>query len=188
MAISTSTVQVFQGGTPVQQYVVGYASATNWVARYSFSVGSTGANALQWDLINNYLAGGSLTAGLEWQINTSPSSYANANGSSASYPAAGTVSITDMGGGSYRFFGSAGNFILLPNTTYYLWIFPATTTYGYFNLTEMQTATVAPSGAAGIVRIYYGATAATYQPYIYTGSGWQMVIPYICNGSSWIMY
>lgn len=60
----------------MQQYVVGYASATNWVARYSFSVGSTGANALQWDLINNYLAGGSLTAGLEWQINTSPSSYA----------------------------------------------------------------------------------------------------------------
>lgn len=187
MAISTSTVQVFQNGTPVPQYVVGYASSSNWVARFSFSIGGTGANSLQWDLINTYLAGGNLNAGLEWQINTSPSSYGNANGSSPSYPAAGTVSITDMGGGSYKFFGSADNFILLPNTTYYLWIFPATTSYGYFYLTQLQTATVAPSGAAGIVRIYSGTSALTYQPYIYN-SGWKMLIPYISNGSNWIMY
>lgn len=188
MAITTSTVQVFQGGTPVPQYVVGYASATNWVARYSFSVGSTGANAVSWTLLNNYLAGGSLTAGLEWQINTSPSSYANANGSSSSYPAAGNVSIVDLGGGSYQFSGSSGSLLLLPNTTYYLWIFPKTTTYGYFNLTQLQKASVTTSGAAGIVYICVNGVFYTYQPYVYTGSAWEMVIPYVANGSTWIMY
>ena len=78
--------------------------------------------------------------------------------------------------------------VLVPNTTYYLWIFPNTTKYGFYWLTANQQATLTTSGGAGVVYIDNGSSWDAYQCYIDNGSSWDLYIPYIDDGSSWSVY
>ena len=182
MATITSTAkQPYAGGSTTDaQQVVGYLNSKNNVVRYTFKTDSSGASSVSWSIPNNYLGGGTAPA-LRWYITTSATSHTNA-GSSAAYH--GTVKVTDVGSGNYTFSGNA-NIVLQPNTTYYLWLFPSTTTYGYYNLTQSQQATITTSGAAGLVYIDNGSGFDAYQCFIDNGSSWDQYIPYIDNGSSW---
>lgn len=183
-AITTSKAQCYAGGTASTQLVLGYESSKAWVARYSFKSGATGASTVSWETTaDSYLAGGSATAEFRWYMGTGTTSHA-AGGSSLSYH--GKVTKTEYGG-AHIFSGSA-NVVLVPNTTYYLWVFPATTTYGYYWLSTTGTATVTTSGGAGLVYIDNGTKWEPYQVYIHNGSSWDLYMPYIDNGSSWDLY
>lgn len=140
--IITSTSQVYAGTEATTSKIVGINASKNYVARYQFSSDAKGANKVSWELTENYAGSGTLPP-LRWYITTSSSSHINA-GSSAAYH--GAVTVTEYGG-SYIFSGTA-NVVLKPSTIYYLWIFPNTTTYGFYWLKQNGTATVTTSGAA----------------------------------------
>lgn len=183
--ITTSIPTYYSGGVvTTSEYIVGYVSSKNHVMRFSFTTGAEGASTFSWRLTGLYFGGGT-KIDLRWYIGTSATDHVNA-GVGSSYT--GTVQKSESGG-EYTF-SSIGDidYILLPNTTYYLWIFPNSTTYGYWNPTQTRQATVTVSGAAGIIYIDNGSTFEAYQCYIDNGTSWDLYIPYIDNGSTWEVY
>lgn len=184
--ITTTEKQLYNGGlTTNVQHVVGYYSEKNQVVRYTFTTDANGANFVSWSLLKNYIGGGT-APNLRWYIGIDPSSHINAGISTTTY--SGDVAITNSdGAGTYTFSGES-DMVLLPNTTYYLWIFPNTTTYGWYNLTELVQATITISGASGIVYIDNGTRFDAYQFYIDNGTNWDLFVPYIDNGTNWDLY
>lgn len=102
--------------------VVGYESTYNRVARYSFTSPSSGASHVDLSFTGMTLGGGTQTP-LRFYIGTDSTDHANA-GAGSSYT--GQMSYSNS-----TWSGSA-DIILQPSTTYYLWVFPSTTTYGYW--------------------------------------------------------
>lgn len=132
------------------------------------------------DLLDVSSGGGSTSTAIRFYITTSSSSHTNAGASSGYH---GTFSIT-LSEGVYWPTGSA-SVLLLPNTTYYLWCFPGSTTYGWWYWSG--AATINTSGGAGLVRIDNGSSFVNAMPYIDNGSSWVQAMPYIDNGSSWVL-
>lgn len=143
--ITTGKPACYAGGTSGASYVVGYESKQNRVVRYTFTTGSGGASNVS-VLIPNYSKSddtGSSTAPLRWYIGSSSTDHANA-GADSTYN--GTLTMTTSGG-YYNFSGTA-SVVLTPNTTYYLWIFPGSTTYGWWWVASGGTATITVNTAA----------------------------------------
>lgn len=102
--------------------IVGYESTYNRVARYSFVAPASGASHVDLNFTGMTFGDGTQKP-LRFYIGTSDSDHANA-GSGSSYTG-------EMSYSGSTWSGSA-NIVLQPATTYYLWIFPSTTTYGYW--------------------------------------------------------
>lgn len=94
------------------------------VVRYTTLSPSTGANHVDLTFTGNWLGNGTLPETLRFYIGTDPDSHANAG---ADFTYTGTLSRTS---GSYDYSGSA-DIILLSTTIYYVWVFPASATYGW---------------------------------------------------------
>ena len=182
MAVIASTAKAtYAGGTlDAGSQVVGYADGMNRVVRFTFKTDSVGASSVSWKLDGNYAGGGAIPA-LRWYIGTSATSHVNAGASSPSYH--GTVTATENAG-EYTLSGAA-DIVLLPNTTYYLWLFPASTKFGYFYLTEKRQADLTTGGGAGLIYIGTGSGFGLYLAWIFDGSNWGMYILYIHNGTAW---
>ncbi len=178
--ITTSAPYFYKNGSGGVSGVVGYESSSNRVARYSFTSPSTGASAVSLTMPYVSSGGGSTSTAIRFYITTSSSSHTNAGASSGYH---GTFSIT-LSEGVYWPTGSA-SVLLLPNTTYYLWCFPGSTTYGWWYWSG--AATINTSGGAGLVRIDNGSSFVNAMPYIDNGSSWVQAMPYIDNGSSWVL-
>ena len=177
MTITTTEKKTYTGGVAESaSQIVGYADSKNRVVRFTFTTDASGAGHIAWVLETNYLAT-SYAPGLRWYIGTDPESHKNAGATTDAY--CGEVTKETVSG-AVKFSGAA-DIPLLPNTTYYLWIFPSVATYGYYNLTQNQQAKVTPSGVFGVVYI----NEEAYQAYIDNGSGWDMCAPHIDNGTSW---
>ncbi len=176
MAITPSALAAYSGGAAIStaSAVAGYSSG-NRVVRYTFKSPSTGASAVSITCTGASSGDGGWPS-LRFYITESSTSHKNA-GSGSTYT--GTLTKGTTSGGSNKYSGSA-NIILQPNTTYYLWIFPATTTYAwcYWN-TTLSNATITTSGSAGLV--YIGNEA--YQAYVGNGESWDVYMPYIGNGT-----
>lgn len=182
MAMITSGVsQVYAGTSATNSLMVGYSAGKNYVARYSFKTDANGGSHVSWELPRSSFSGNGTVPPLRWYIGTSSNSHINAGVSTTTYH--GSVTVSDNGG--FDAFSGSADVVLMPNTTYYLWIFPATVTPGYYWLAESDKATLETSGAAGLVHIDNGGSFESYQVYIDNGSSWDMYIPYIDNGSSW---
>lgn len=175
----TTEKKTYRGGVLDGTQVVGYISSKNCVVRFTFTTDS-GGGQVSWYLDNNYFAGGT-TPGLRWYIGTDPSSHVNAGASTTEYH--GDV-VVESKSGAYTFSGSA-HVSLQPNTTYYLWIFPSVSVYGYYNLTEAQKARVTPSGSIGVVYIDNGTTVEACEVYIDNGTSWDRCVPQIDTGTGW---
>lgn len=178
MAITTGAALYYKNGTSGVSAVVGYESKSNRVARYKFTASATGASSVSVSIKNIYFGEGSKTTAIRFYITTSASSHANA-GSSSTY--SGTLTLT-VSGGVYTATGLA-NILLMPNTVYYLWVFPGTTTYGWWYWNTPATLTV--SGGAGLVYIDNGSRLVAAIPYIDTGTNWVQAMPYIDTGGTW---
>lgn len=191
MATETTTIvssveQVYVGGTEAPLKIVGMNrlnnSLKNYVIRYSFTTGSEGASSVSWKLGGNSHSSETGNGGaLRWYITTSGTSYSNASSTTTKYHGNVTVSVVDY----YDVFSGGADMVMLPNTTYYLWIFPASTAYGFYYLTPGTKATITTSGSAGLVRIHDGSAFHAYKCVIYNGSKWEAYMPKIYNGSSW---
>ena len=123
--ITLSAPSFFSNGTSGASAVVGYESGYNRVARYSFTSPSTGATSVSLSFINMWHGGGTATS-FRFYIGTSADSHINA-GAGSTYT--GTIKA-DAGGTNFT--GTA-NVLLQPNKTYYLFVFPASATYGWYN-------------------------------------------------------
>ena len=178
--ITSGASQTYAGTSESTQKIVGYNGGKNYVVRYAFTTGSEGASSVSWELGGNSLGGGTAQT-LRWYITTSSTSHINAGATTTKYHGNAKSSVV----GGYTVFSGSADIVMLPNTTYYLWIFPSVATYGFYWLTANEKATLTISGAAGLVRIDSGSAFEAYQCYIDNGSAWEAYMPYIDNGSSW---
>lgn len=102
--------------------VVGYEGTYNRVARYSFTSPASGASEVSISFTGMTFVDGTQKP-LRFYIGTNNSDHANAG--------AGSTYTGEMSYSGNTWSGSA-SILLQPATTYYLWIFPSTTTYGYW--------------------------------------------------------
>ena len=116
----------YRNGVGGATCVVGVESTLNRVVRYDLTPPTTGANRVTVKFTDVAKGNGTVPTTLRFYIGTDPNSHANA-GAGSSYT--GTLTST-YAYGLYTFSGSA-DVIINPNTTYYVWVFPATTTYGW---------------------------------------------------------
>lgn len=123
--IKTGSPSWYYDGISGASEVVGWESRRTRVARHQFKTTSIGASFVSWTFegISDEPVEGTDSGGLKWYIGESSTSHADA-GMNSTFT--GNVKISN-GVAS----GSA-NIILKPNTTYYLWVFPASQTYGWW--------------------------------------------------------
>lgn len=172
------------GGSPL-------VGGTSRVIRYTFTTPATGASSFSVSITGVSMYQGSFPE-FRFFLTTSPTSHVNANYKTTEYD--GTLTRTSLGNSKYQYSSDEVSKLLLPNTTYYLYIFGANSNelYAYFPKDNSQyttdLATIIIEGGAGLVFIDSGSSMEAYQVYIDNGSGWDMYIPYIDNGSGWDMY
>lgn len=159
--LNLSASTYYAGGTAGASGVVGWTDNQNRVFRVSFTVPKEGANHLSFKFGRHGLGGGSASAPIRFYVGTSDDSHRNAG---ASYEYTGTVKMERQSDGTYISSGEA-DILLLPNKVYYLWIFPGSTTYGWFywyrGVSEAYS-----SGAAGIVRAKINGKDVILQPVV----------------------
>lgn len=174
----------FKDGDEVSSRVVGVESQVNRVARYPFTTPAEGASHVEITFYSSGKAAGTAIP-VRYYIGTDPESHINA-GVNAEY----TGELT-MGSDGITFTGSA-DIMLMPNTAYYIFFFPGSAAYGYYNWykgsgTEYYS-TLETSGGAGVIYIGNGTSYDAYQVYIGNGTDWDLYLPYIGNGTSYDLY
>lgn len=159
---------------------VGYESATkiNRVMRYKFETPAAGASHLYVQILD-IIPQTATKQDVCWFVGTDATSHADANGASSPYH--GTVTF-DSG---YASCTIDANIVLLPNTTYYLWFFPAGTKGSYYEWNRATNNTLNLSGGAGLVYIDNGGNLEAYQAFIDNGESWDLCMPYEDNGQNW---
>lgn len=178
-------VKFYSDGGGATSRIVGVEGGRNRLVRYAFTTPGEGASAVSMKFYCDGEQTGASNVPLRFYIGTSATSHANAGANSEYH---GTLTKTTGKEGAV--FTGELDILLLPNTTYYLWVFPGispTNNYGYYNwyphLDSGLVNTLTLSGGAGLVYI----DGEAYQCYIDNGSGWDLHIPFIDNGSGWDM-
>lgn len=121
--IKTGSPSWYYDGISGASEVVGWEAGRTRVARHQFKTTSMGASSVSWTFEKITFVEGHTTGGLRWYIGESSTSHANA-GMNSTYT--GVVTISD------NIASGSANIILKPNTTYYLWVFPASQTWGWW--------------------------------------------------------
>ena len=144
MANIVLTDQIFykngQGGV---SGVVGYESKSNRVVRYTLQSPPSGASGIDLNFTGNYWTEyGVLPETLFFYIGKDPESHANAG---KDFEKTG---VLERKAKTYDYSGSA-EILLMPNTTYYVWVFPASTVFGWLYWSKsIGDATVETTGGA----------------------------------------
>lgn len=184
--ITLSNPYYYMAGVGGVSAVVGNEDQTsNRVVRFEFMSPSSGASRVSWSIYYGYPMAQSSKKIMRFYIGTSPTSHANAWKDSEYH---GEVTATAPDNFTYTFTGSA-DIVLLPNTKYYLWIFPGDTGDGwcYYGLVP-NTCTVDVSGGAGLAYIGNGTDHDAHQVRIGNGNDYDLYMPYIGNGTGWDLY
>lgn len=117
----------FINGASGASTVIGYENNSNRVVRFEFTTGNSGATDVTISVTAGTIVnkeGIDLTS-IPFYITTSATSHANAN-------KADKFSVTGyITGSSGKAYTGKASVILKANTTYYLWFFPASKTYGW---------------------------------------------------------
>lgn len=153
----------FENGNGGASSIVGIESSDARVVRYKFRTPTEGASGFSWSMLEaeNYYAADSEK--LRFFVGSDPNSHINA-GADATYH--GTATATKVGS-TYTITGEASGIILLPDTDYYLFIFPGYTTAGYWGWWQyLDGMSVYLDGAAGVVRIKEGNKVLTTLPMV----------------------
>lgn len=140
--IKLTDVQFYKNGESGHSAVVGYESKSNRVARHTLNSPTSGASSVSLAFTADGEGAGTLPNTLRFYIGTDPASHANA-GAGSEY----TGTLTRQSG-TYKYTGSV-DIILLPNTIYYVWVFPPSTTFGWvYWSTRSEKAVATTSGGA----------------------------------------
>ena len=170
----------YANGVSGSSNVVGWESSQTRVVRHSFIAPAEGGSRFSFSIGNHDGGGGTLSAPIRFYVGTSPTSHEKANKDSEYH---GTVTMTKLSSGEYVATGEV-EMILMPNTTYYLWFFPGSTTYGWYSW-YINNSTLTIHGAAGLVAIDIGSEIIKAIPFADDGSGWRQAMPHIDNGIKW---
>ena len=118
----------YKDGVSGASPVVGIADGVNRVARYAFTAPAVGATSVEVYLPYHSLGSGSGTQpALRFYIGLDASDHANA-GPDASYTADLVLDTK-----TWNSYSGSAQVTLLPSKTYYLWVFPSTTKYGWWH-------------------------------------------------------
>ena len=192
----------FKGGADAgESRLVGIVGGLNRVVRYTLtldayecathlSIDMDSSNYTQW---GDYSSEGwkdvNGKTSLYFYIGTDPDEFVNAGYDQVS-SATGKVTMVYRGGYGVEENLSwnmtlAGDVLLAPGVTYYLWVYPGYKAYGYFTWYDTGTGRfkydIELSGNPGLVYI----NGEAYMPCIFNGSGWDLCLPYIGNGSTY---
>lgn len=146
-----SEYEFFKGSHGGVSSRVGWDSGVIRFIRYKFTAPAEGANSFSIKKTSIGLADGT-AMGLRFFVSTDPDL---ANLLSDEYASTGWELTGSQSGGYYSFTGAA-DVLLLPNTDYYLYIFPGVKVYGMYSWNYASTITVDLVGAAGIIRVCDG--------------------------------
>ena len=186
--ITSTSRKIYAGTSETTSELIGYNAGKNYVARYTFKTGSEGASSVSWLVARNSHSSATGNGGaLRWYITTSSTSHINAGATTTKYHGNVTVSTDVPGHEGFDSFSGSADLVMLPNTTYYLWIFPKNATFGCY-YTHSTNAELTTSGAAGLVRIHDGNKFVSYRVMIHNGSTWEPYRIVIHNGSAWESY
>lgn len=137
LTITPSAYTFFKNSTTGVSSVVGYESSSERGIRYTFKFSSSdrsgGATSYSFSKPNVGALQDGSTARWNWAVSTSSTAYLNTTGAGDGYKNSASGTWT----------GSATK-TLYPDTTYYLFIYPGSTTYGwrYWNYPDSITLTV----------------------------------------------
>ena len=180
-SIDLSNVLFYRGGVSGVSAVAGNDWENNAVirrvARYTIQAPSTGASKVSLSFVANAFGNGSYIK-LRFFIGTNPDSHANA-GADAAYT--GEFALDT----AYLKFTATSDVRLLPNATYYLWIFPASDTYGWYYWPKGVNSEMNAEGAAGAVQICIDGEMKTAIPRIYSGGEWKYPSPRVFENGAW---
>lgn len=182
--INLGTPVYYQAGVSGVSAVIGYASSKNRVARFTFTSPAEGASHLSFSLNWAYRGDSSsnpLTT--RFYVGTDPDEYANA-GAGHAY----TGEVTYTGEEDRATLVGEADIVLLPDTVYYLWLFPGGTKLAWWGTDQVKTRTLVTSGGAGVVYIDTGVSVDAYMPFVDNGSSFDQVLPNVDNGSSFELY
>lgn len=163
----------------------GLVGGTTRVIRYTFTTPAAGASSFSVSITGVSLYQSSYPA-FRFYLTTSPTSHINANYQTTEYD--GELIRTSLGNALYQYSSVEVSKLLLPNTTYYLYIFGANSNalYAYFpNDDDTELATIILEGGAGLIYIDNGTEMVAHQLYIEDGSNWYLYMPYADNVTSW---
>lgn len=145
--LATSDWQWYIGGNSATSSVLGNdwnkstSSVISRVGRFKFTAPSTGATGVNLTLYSGGKGDGSHIQ-LRFYIGTSATSHVN-GGPDSEYT--GALTLSD----DWLTFSGTADILLIPNQTYYLWVFPGEKTYGwYWGYRQNYTSTLTTSGAA----------------------------------------
>lgn len=114
----------YKDGVSGVSHVAGFESGVTRVVRYSFTTPETGATSLSFRL-DDVSKGSGADIPLRFAITADPDSH-TAAGASAPYTGETTIRLA-----SYTVEGTA-QVRLMPNTAYYLWVFPGQDVWGWY--------------------------------------------------------
>lgn len=127
--ITLSSPTFYKAGDSGVSRVVGYESKCNRVARYAFVTPAAGASSVSLTFSNMDFGNGTKPETLRFYIGTEADSHVN-GGADSDY-----TGILQAHAGSsieYTDFSGTAEIILLPDTAYYLFVFPDSTTWGWY--------------------------------------------------------
>lgn len=156
--------------------IVGYEDSVTRCVRFKFTSPADGASHVA--ISGNLSHGNGKQNAPRWYITTSATSHANACADAAYH---GTLTMTNVDGADVG--TGEANVFLLPNTTYYLWLFPPSEEFGWWY--HEKKFTIETSGAAGLAYIDNGNSVDSYEIFIDNGDSFDRYCAFIDNGSEW---
>lgn len=148
-----------------------------YVVRYKFKTPPEGASKINISKGSLSVWDNSINAGenIMFFVTTNPDSHKGAcyiQGAANNPETDGIFTISNEYGS-----GSVDK-ILLPNTDYYLYFFPAYNSYGFYFVYDSGAITITLDGAAGIAHTNIAGEAATIQPLVKMGGSVKNVVAY----------
>lgn len=149
----------YKNGSSGYSSVIGYESKSNRVVRFSFKTGSTGATSISISVTAGTISnqqGDDLTS-IPFYVTTSSTSHADANGADG-------VAVTGyIRGSSGKAYSGSAPVVLKADTTYYLWFFPGSKTYGwsYWHNNSYYYTDCTPSGTSKFALSISAGTGST---------------------------
>lgn len=187
---ASKAVAYLKGAEVTNLPLAGYASGYR-VIRYTFTTPETGASEFSLSITGVSMYSSNFPT-LRFYLTDSPSSHINATADTTEYDGELIRSTAGSGDkGQYKYTSDVVQKLLLPNKTYYLYIFAGNSNArsAYFPYDSLQyttdLATIIVDGGAGIVYVKDSTQMKAYQPYKYDGSEWKLLLPYKYDGSDW---
>lgn len=179
--IQLTDVLFYRNGVSGVTRIVGNETGTKAgrrVARYTFTAPASGASE---ESLTFHIGGVSDGAAIpvRFYIGTDPDSHANAGTES---PYTGELTIS----GDWMKFTGKANALLLPGKTYYLWVFPATDTFGYYAWGRQNyTSTMELSGAAAALNVVKNGSWKKIMLCATKNGKWFLIAPVVVKNGKW---